>query len=93
MTVLESAQSAQAKKEDESDKAMITEIACVDPPVISHYQDGVLWVERDLGELGLLDNLLLTESIMLVLCQVVDMHLHGPGSTFTGHACLRLNLV
>lgn len=45
-------------------------------PVISNNQDGVLWVEGDLGEFGLLDHLLLTHSFMLLLSNVIYMHLH-----------------
>lgn len=37
-------------------------------PVISHNQNGVLWVESELGQLGLFDDLLRTECIVLVLC-------------------------
>ena len=37
----------------------------------------MLGVEGDLGQLGLLDHLLLTQCVMLVLCQVIHMHLHN----------------
>jgi len=46
----------------------------------------MLGIEGDLGQLGLLDYLLLTQGVMLVLCQVVHMHLHnivhGVSATF-----------
>ena len=44
-------------------------------PVISYNQDGVLGVERDLGQLGFLDHLLSTQGFMLVLCQIIHVHL------------------
>lgn len=55
-------------------------------PVISHNQYRVLGVEGDFGQLGLLDDLLLTQGVMLVLCQVIHMHLHQ--LTVLGHSLM-----
>ena len=47
------------------------------PPVISNNKDWVLRIEGNLGKLGLLHNLLLAKSILLVCSQVIDMHLRS----------------
>ena len=41
----------------------------------------MLWVEGNLGEFGVLDHLLLTDSFMLLLGQIVDMYLHTKQAT------------
>ena len=44
-------------------------------PVIPNKQDRVYRVEPYLGQLSLLDDLLSTQGIMLVLCQVIYINL------------------
>lgn len=59
-----------------------------DAPVVSDNQDGVLWVEGDLGEFGLFDNFLLTDSFMLLLSKIIHMHLHRGHEPSFNDGCL-----